>query len=567
MTGHEHGPEHGRDELPREDLPRGDVSREVPARTGPAAEGRREDRAGTDRPRKGGVQQDPSGCTPDGEHTTGLYGPDGPLNDRTGKETVNDGPRNGMDDQGFRGDSPRDGVPSVPPTPPGDLPGRDRLLRDLLGGPAQDGSVQDGPAPDGREHGDRGGPEGEDRSRHAGKGAGKGREGHAGNGWEGHGAADGSGHRTATGAPGSTAPGSTAPAAVPGVPAPDGLGHVPGPDGLGHAELGHDGLAHDELALRRLLHDTVGDLEPTDGALEQLRRAVPARRARKRQALVGMAASVILLGTAVPAFVHVAGSGGLADNPVNAGHGEQAQGGTGEEELLDGGQASNGDPAGRQPSLPGAPRATQQSSSPGSAATAGEPGGTGTAPSDGGVASTPACEAGQLGVDAAQAGAPDADGTVYGTFRISNVSASECSIGAAGAVTFRTAGAADATKISVVTHTTGDAASGLPDPSEEVGALVLKPETSYEVKFAFVPSDTCPTNGASPDPTPTDGASGTTDGAGAASDSEPQLYDGTMADGSVSVVHTPDQGAPNAEATIPNACAGTIYRTGLLNPS
>lgn len=483
MTGHEHGPEHGRehgrDELPREDLPRGDLPREVPARTGPSAEGRREDRAGTDRQRKGAEQQDPSGCTPDGEHTTGLYGPDGPLNDRTGKETVNDGPRNGMDDQGFRGDPPRDGVPSVPPTPLGDLPGRDRLLRDLLGGPAQDG-----------------------------------------------------------------------------------LGRVPGPDGLAH-----DGLAHDELALRRLLHDTVGDLEPTDGALEQLRRAVPARRARKRQALVGMAASVILLGTAVPAFVHVAGSGGLADNPVNAGHGEQAQGGTGEEELLDGGQASNGDPAGRQPSLPGAPRATQQSSSPGSAATAGEPGGTGTAPSDGGVASTPACEAGQLGVDAAQAGAPDADGTVYGTFRISNTSASECSIGAAGAVTFRTAGAADATKISVVTHTTGDAASGLPDPSEEVGALVLKPETSYEVKFAFVPSDTCPTNGASPDPTPTDGASGTTDGAGPASDSEPQLYDGTMADGSVSVVHTPDQGAPNAEATIPNACAGTIYRTGLLNPS
>ncbi|MFG3304446.1 hypothetical protein [Streptomyces wuyuanensis] len=323
----------------------------------------------------------------------------------------------------------------------------------------------------------------------------------------------------------------------------------------------------DELALRRLLQGAVGDLEPTDGALEHLRRAVPARRARKRQALVGMAASVILLGTAVPAFVHVASSGGLDDRPVNAGHGEQAQGGTGEEERLDGGQAANGDPEGRQPSVPGAPSATQQSPTPDAAATAGTPGGTGTSPTDSAVASTPACEAGQLGVNAAQAGAAEADGKVYGTFRISNVSPSECSIGAAGSVTFRTAGAADAGKISVVTHTTGDAASGLPDPSQEISAMVLKPEASYEVKFAFVPSETCPTTGASPDPTPTDGTSGTTDGTGTASNTEPQLDDGTMADGSISVVHTPESGGPTAEATIPGACAGTIYRTGVLNPS
>ncbi|MDI9883870.1 hypothetical protein QMZ92_05525 [Streptomyces sp. HNM0645] len=342
----------------------------------------------------------------------------------------------------------------------------------------------------------------------------------------------------------------------------------PGRDGPTSAGTGHEAPEdQDEPALRRLLHDTVGALEPTDGALEHLRRAVPARRARKRQAVVGLAASVILLGTAVPAFVHVASSGGLDDHPVNAGHGEQAQGGTGEQDRLDGGQAANGDPAGRQPSVPGAPSAPQQSPTPGAAATEGTPGGTGTTPTDSAVASTPACEAGQLGVSAAQAGAAEADGKVYGTFRISNVSPSECSIGAAGAVGFRTAGAADATKISVVTHTTGDAASGLPDPSQEVSAVVLEPEASYEVKFAFVPSETCPTTGASPDPTPTDGTSGTTDGAGTASNTEPQLDDGTVADGSISVVHTPEPGGPNAEATISNACAGTIYRTGVLNPS
>ncbi|MCZ7458953.1 hypothetical protein [Streptomyces sp. WMMC940] len=390
---------------------------------------------------------------------------------------MNDGPRNGTDDQGLGGDTPRGDLPAGADAPAGGLPGRDRLLRDLLGGgPGQDGTT---------------------------------------------------------------------------------------PAGAGH----EDPADRDEPDLRRLLHDAVGTLEPADGALEHLRRAVPARRARKRQALVGLAASVILLGTAVPAFVHVANSGGLDDQPVNAGHGEQAQGGTGEQDRLDGGQAANGDPAGRQPSVPGAPSATQQSPTLGAAATAGIPGGTGTTPTDSAVASTPACEAGQLGVSAAQAGAAEADGKVYGTFRISNVSPSECSIGAAGAVSFRTAGAADATKISVVTHTTGDAASGLPDPSQEIGAVVLKPEASYEVKFAFVPSETCPTTGASPDPTPTDGASGTTDGAGTATNTEPQLDDGTVADGSISVVHTPEAGGPNAEAAVPNACAGTIYRTGLLNPS
>ncbi|MFD9973177.1 hypothetical protein ACFWZR_02525 [Streptomyces sp. NPDC059017] len=398
---------------------------------------------------------------------------------------MNDGPRNGTDDQGLGGDTPRGDLPA------GDLPGRDRLLRDLLGGPGQGGPGRPGPGLDG-----------------------PGRDG----------------------------------------PTPAGAGP-------------EDPEDRDEPALRRLLHDAVGTIEPADGALEHLRRAVPARRARKRQALVGLAASVILLGTAVPAFVHVASSGGLDDQPVNAGHGEQAQGGTGEQESHDGGQAANGDPAGRQPNVPGAPSATQQSPTPGGAATAGIPGGTGVAPTDSAVASAPACEADQLGVDVAQAGAPEDNAKVYGTFRISNVSPSECSIGAAGAVSFRTAGAADATKINVVTHTTGDAAGGLPDPSQEIEAVVLRPEASYEVKFAFVPSETCPTTGASPDPTPTDGASGTTDGAGTATNTEPQFDDGTGADGSISVVHTPEAGGPNAEAAIPDACAGTIYRTGLLNPS
>ena len=59
-----------------------------------------------------------------------------------------------------------------------------------------------------------------------------------------------------------------------------------------------------------------------------------------------------------------------------------------------------------------------------------------------------------------------------------------------------------------VQHTAGDAAAGLPDPSQEAGTVLLKPAMAYEVQFAWVPEDTCPTSGGTPTPTPTDGADG-----------------------------------------------------------
>ncbi|MEU3448557.1 hypothetical protein AB0H29_15235 [Streptomyces thermolilacinus] len=351
-----------------------------------------------------------------------------------------------------------------------------------------------------------------------------------------------------------------------------------------------DGLGGDELALRRLLHGAVGDLEPAPGTLDHLRRAVPARRARKRQALVGAAAAVILLGTGVPAFVHVAASDTASDaNPVNAGHGEQVQGGTGDA----------AGPAGEEAA--GSPSGELNGSGKGGANPSGTPTSAGTSASDGAdgtpdnatsaPATAPECEAGQLGVSVAEAGGPGGDGTVYGTFRIANVSSSVCTVSASGTVGFGTSGAADAGRISVVRHTAGDAASGLPGPSATVGSLVLKPSGAYEVKFAWVPSETCPANGGgtgggdgggggeqSPTPTapstpteepppPTDGATtGTAEGGtDTATAAEPQLMprEGT-ADGSVTVTHTPSVGGPQAAATIPNACAGTIYRTGLL---
>ncbi|GAA2518728.1 hypothetical protein [Streptomyces gobitricini] len=353
----------------------------------------------------------------------------------------------------------------------------------------------------------------------------------------------------------------------------------------------HDEFGVDELALRRMLHGAVRDLQPTDGTLDHLRRAVPARRARKRQALVGAAAAALLIGTAVPAFVHVASADGSSDDRhVNAGHGEQVQGGTGEE-IGETPGGPGGPSSGTGPGTSGADQdgkdAPARPGEPAAGTADGTVGGT-AAPDSSAPDTVPLCAAGQLGVAVAEAGRPDAEGKVYGTFRIANVSGTDCSITDPGGVAFRTTGAADAARITVVGHVAGDPATGLPDPAQETSApLLLKPSNSYEVRFAWVPSETCPVNGGggsggtgdptgggepSPDPTPSadDTASGSADSdATAQTAMEPQLAkaddgEGTRAEGSVTVAHTAEPGAPSAEATIPNACAGTIYRTGLL---
>ncbi|MFJ4922437.1 hypothetical protein [Streptomyces sp. NPDC088725] len=367
------------------------------------------------------------------------------------------------------------------------------------------------------------------------------------------------------------------------------------------------GLGGEEQALRRLLHGAVEDLEPSDGTLDHLLKAVPRRRARKRQALVGAAAAVLLFGTAIPAFVHVAGAGGTAqDHAVNAGHGQQAQGGAGGDTSTGGAAGQkNGKPSGTMTGDEGDPGKTKESG--GSESADPEGGGAGGAlggalggafgGTPGGVlggassstnpfsASSPVCDPGQLGITAAEAGEPDGAGRVYGTFRVANVSGSDCAVTGAGSIGFEAMGAADPGRIQVVEHVSGDPASGLPDPSQEAAALLLAPNTSYEVRFAWVPSDTCPASEPTPSQTPApsgDDSSESSDesgGSGSVPDAkteagsgaetanlEPQLLTEDAAeDGSVSVSHTPEPGASSASATIPNACAGTIYRTGVLS--
>lgn len=351
--------------------------------------------------------------------------------------------------------------------------------------------------------------------------------------------------------------------------------------GAGAGPFGGDAL--DEAALRRMMRGAVQDLEPSDGTLDHLYRAVPARRARRRQALVGAAAAALLIGTAVPAFVHVANSeGSNTASPAIAGHGEQAQGGNGEEpgaESGNGGGTSGGE--GQQSGTEGVPDSTvTPSDSSGQDTDEKTNGGSAEGSVASAQATMPACAPDQLGVASAGTGAAGADGTVYGSFRIANISGKNCSVSSSGTVGFAATGAADPTKIVVVRHTQGDPASGLPDPAQEEATVLLKPAMVYEVRFAWVPQETCPTTGGSPSPTPTDGAAGST-GVAAGSTTGSGTGEGEAgtetqtgsdegdgaAQGTVSVMHTPEPGAPVAETTISNACAGTIYRTGVLEPA
>ncbi|MET8946020.1 hypothetical protein ABZX30_21145 [Streptomyces sp. NPDC004542] len=346
----------------------------------------------------------------------------------------------------------------------------------------------------------------------------------------------------------------------------------------GPADRSPDGLDSDELDLRRLLHSAVDDIEPSDGTLDHLRRAVPARRARKRQAVVGMAAAALFIGTAIPALVHVSHSAGSDPNTSMAGQASQAQGG-GSGKNPDGGAGTAGGAGGKTGG-----KDEEGTKPPGKNTGTGNAGGStgGANPSASVGAGTPACTAAQLGSATGTVDAPDSTGVVYGTFRVVNTSTTSCTVGGPGSVGAAAQGAADPARIGTARHVSGDAAAGLPDPSLEVSGLVLLPGAAYEEKFAFVPSATCPATGgggtdpggtdpggATPTPTPTQeaGTAGGTDTSGATTSGvTTQLFaaDGT-ADGSVVVSHTTQAGSPTASVTVPDACAGTVYWTGVLS--
>lgn len=334
------------------------------------------------------------------------------------------------------------------------------------------------------------------------------------------------------------------------------------------------GETADEAALRALMHDAVRDLPASPDALDYLRRAVPMRRQRRRQAMVGAAAALLLVGAAVPALIRAAGTtddssataasvtDSRSSSPDAAGHIRPGYG--------------DGDPYGHAPPGVGDDPSAQHPTAGDTPATLPT-----TVTGTGGQA--PDCSSSQLGQGDSSLDSPDSSGRVYGWFRLANVSDVPCTVSGGGVVKAVAQGSADPSRIQVLDHTAGDAATGLPSP-DAAGPMVLGPGQKYEVDFAWVPDSSgpggCPTPSAPPTtatPTPTDtgstGSTGTDGGStdqGAAPGSSNASAGGNSttdspAPGSVALNHTPAAGAPVVNGpVIPDACAGTVYTTSPL---
>ncbi|MGW2325727.1 hypothetical protein ACWC5C_08185 [Streptomyces sp. NPDC001700] len=383
--------------------------------------------------------------------------------------------------------------------------------------------------------------------------------------------------------PGGTGPDGTGPDGTgPDGAGPDGAGpDGAGPRGAGSDSTGADGAGGmDEQALRRMLRHAVDDLEPTPHSLEQLRRAVPARRARRRQALVGAAAAVVLGGAALPALVHVTSASNASnDRPANAASSHRTpQGG-------DNGGRGEGS-GGKDPDGPSDKARTEHrdhkgkdgekgEDKPSKGAQGGDSGGTAPDPTSTLNATSPTCSRTQLGGGGGSAGAADGEGRIYGSFRVVNTSGQACVVEGDGTYGVAAQGAADPAKVFFVDHTAGDAASGLPDPATEPGTLILQPGQGYDVRFAWIPASGggtsgCPTSGGdtpttSPSP---DAAGGPADQPGSGEPSGAPGGGGEQPAASVQVSYTPEAGEPAiGGVTLNGACAGTVYGTGLLASS
>ncbi|MFB6512181.1 hypothetical protein ACFCW4_28050 [Streptomyces virginiae] len=345
-----------------------------------------------------------------------------------------------------------------------------------------------------------------------------------------------------------------------------------------------------EEELRILLRGAVEGLQPSANALERLRDAVPARRTRNRRAaLVGAAAAVLLAGTTIPTALHLsAADGASTDHPAMAGHGSATgdqratlpsdphQNGFGSvpRSTHSFGELPSAGGGTGQPSATAGPSADGLTAGPSGAGTSAGPAGTGGSVVGSGplppvaAPGVPGCAADQLGV-VGSARAPETDGRVYGSFRVTNVSAQGCAVSGQDTVTAAPApgtGTGAASGVAVVGHTAGDPASGLlPDPAAAAPTLVLPPNTAYEVRFAWVPSgESCtPANPDAGGKAPQSDAAGATGGTGSGTSTEPQAG-ASPAPAGVAVSHTPQSGAATTRTTIPEACGGTVYRTGAI---
>ncbi len=321
-------------------------------------------------------------------------------------------------------------------------------------------------------------------------------------------------------------------------------------------------------------------LEPAAGSLESLRRAVPLRRARRRR--YGGAAGALVLGVLGGLALHsLAGVGSLAQG---------SQAGPGYQNAATASTAPGGGASPSADAMPpyppqqigaegGWPTASGSGATTPSGSVSGSRSGSAVpwSPSSGltgtgiGVAAAE-CTRAQLGAGAGTVGAPGADGTVYGSFQVANVSQNACQVSLPGTVSVIAVSGTAASRIAVVQHSVTDPATQLPTPAATPGPVLLMPGQAYVVDFAWVPATgadapVCAGDSAAASPTvATSAPSGTGAGAsgsappdqGAAPETSPPSAGEPM----VTIGHTPGSGSPlAASAVLPDACAGTIYDT------
>ncbi|MEU4091276.1 hypothetical protein [Streptomyces sp. NPDC026673] len=317
-------------------------------------------------------------------------------------------------------------------------------------------------------------------------------------------------------------------------------------------------LSPDELALRRLMRDAVSDIQPGQEALEHLRHAVPARRAHRRQLLAGTAAACLLAVVAVPAALHAANLSGSASPDSASAASSQDTGGLGGDANDHGGGTGSPSPS------PGGDHTGDDRMDSGDSPQRPGSGSSGTrGPSNTLAAVAPTCTADDLGSASGYAGPADGAGWVSGWFQVANISGGSCTVDGAGTVDFVAQGSAESARISVVDHTAGDG-TALPDG---LATLVLGTGQSYRVDFTWVPASGGDPGGCATPASPTPTATSSDGPAGDAS--APAAGDSDPGQGSAGILlrHTPKAGSPVVNATIGGACAGTVYKTGLVAAS
>ncbi|GAB2572312.1 hypothetical protein GCM10027168_01320 [Streptomyces capparidis] len=326
---------------------------------------------------------------------------------------------------------------------------------------------------------------------------------------------------------------------------------VPG----GDARACRPSLESEEEVLRRLLHDTVRGVEPTPGSLEHLRRAIPARRAHRRQAMMGLAASVLVAVAAVPALIHTTTA---SDSASNAAHESETH--PAKEVRTAAPTARPSASAEREPES-ASPR-TEESAGPSKSATGPDtdpvqPDATGLPDGDGGAGfdtAVPMCTADRLGAYGVEVGTADGEGRVYGAFHLVNASSGKCSVDGAGDVGATAQGGADPARVLTSPHTAGDPASGLSDVAQQ--RILLLPGQTFTVRFGWVPESGTTGCAATSDPSGGDGSA-----EGPAGEESPSSDPDPPEPGSVVVAYTPDGGGPAQTGTVTGVCAGTVYWT------